>query len=219
MDWLATINTAVGLASLIFGGFAIWLSLHLYTKAKDAERETTNALAAIKAQSEALQRLTGRWMDRFTRHATEPRPADEGLMQLVHVVASLPTTILAHLDVVRAPAQSNVPPQLIRELTDAYVGLYYYTALSNVLAQSLLPTEDIYNPQDSLHSGVSALVDRTAADFQHMANVMGGLDQSLVANSSLKRLLDEALNQWRPHVRYASQVFELRRGTVGENAA
>ena len=219
MDWLTTINTAVGLMSLVLGGFAIWLSLHFYTKAKDAETETVKALESIKAQSEALQRLTGKWMDRFTRHATEPRPADQGLMQLVHVVASLPTTILAHLDVVRSGAASGPPPELIRELVDSYVGLYYYTALSNVLAQSVLPAEDQFNAEDPLHVGVRAMVDRTAADFVHMAKVMEGLDQTLVARSSLKKLLSEALEQWRPHVRSASQVFESRRATGRSDVA
>ncbi len=71
------------LVSIILGGFSVWLSLHFYTKTKDAETETKTALASIQAQSDALQRLTGKWMDRFTRHATEPRAADEAVMRLV----------------------------------------------------------------------------------------------------------------------------------------
>lgn len=84
MDVLTLLNTAVGLMSLAFGGFAIWLSFQFYSKAKDAETRTAVTLEAIRAQSEALQKLTGRWMDRFTRHATEPKPADEGLLALVN---------------------------------------------------------------------------------------------------------------------------------------
>ena len=215
MNGVEVLNAAVGLMSLVLGGFAIWLSLYLYTKAKDTETETVKALEAIRAQSDALQRLTGKWMDRFTRHATEPRPADQGLMQLVQVVASLPTTILSHLEIVRTPVAANVPPQLVRELVDSYVGLYYYTALSNVLAQGVLPAERHFNGEDPLHVGGRALVDRTAADFQHMAGVMQGLDQTLVGNSGLKQLLNEALELWRPHVHFASQVFENRRESDG----
>ena len=41
-DWLTVINTAVGITSLIvsigFGGFAIWLSMYFYSKAKDADK-------------------------------------------------------------------------------------------------------------------------------------------------------------------------------------
>lgn len=155
-------------------------------------------------------------MDRFTRHATEPKPADEGLMQLVHVVASLPTTIL---EVVRSPGQSEISQQQIRRIVDGCVGLYYYSALANVLAQSALPAEESFNSQDELHRGVSSLVDRTAADFQHMANVLTSMDQTLVASSSLRQLLDEALNQWQPHVKFASQVFEARRAQGAPPAA
>ncbi|BFU92525.1 MAG: hypothetical protein NTAFB01_37120 [Nitrospira sp.] len=209
MDWVLVINTSVGLMALGLGVLAIWLSLYLYSKAKDSEKETSKALEAIRAQSDALQKLTGRWMDRFTRHAVEPKPADEGLMQLVQVVASLPTTILAHLQV-RGPDSSGQEP-LLTEIVDAYVGLYYYTALANVLGQGMLPQEAEFNPEDSAHVGIQAFIDRTASDFAHMAKLLGGVDQNRLRASSLKHLLDEAIEQWRPLVRFTSQVFEARR--------
>lgn len=210
MDWILVINTSVGLMALVLGALAIWLSLYLYSKAKDSEKETAKALEAIKAQSDALQKLTGRWMDRFTRHAVEPKPADEGLMQLVQVVASLPTTILAHLQVRTADPSSQEP--LLREIVDAYVGLYYYTALANVLGQGVLPQEAEFNPDDPAHAGIQALIDRTASDFTHMARLLGGVDQNRLKASSLQHLLDEAIKRWRPLVRFTSQVFEARRG-------
>lgn len=209
MDWVMIINTSVGLMALLLGVFAICLSLYLYTKAKESEKEAAKTLEAIKAQSDALQKLTGRWMDRFTRHAVEPKPADESLMQLVHVVASLPTTILAHLQV-RTPDPSTQEP-LLREIVDGYVGLYYYTALANVLGQGLLPREEEFDPQNNLHVGLRALIDRAAADFAHMANLLQGVDQQRLRSSSLNHLLDEAIKQWRPYVRYTSQAFEAQR--------
>ncbi len=209
MDWVLVINTTVGLMALGLGVLAIWLSLYLYSKAKDSEKETAKALEAIRAQSDALQKPTGRWLDRFTRHAVEPKPADEGLMQLVQVVASLPTTILAHLQV-RGPDPSGQEP-LLKEIVDAYVGLYYYTALANVLGQGMLPQEADFNPEDPAHVGIQALIDRTVSDFAHMAKLLGSMDQSRLRASSLQHLLDEAMGQWRPLVRFTSQVFEVRR--------
>jgi len=78
MNWLTVIDTAVGITSLVvsfvFGGFAIWLSLYFYTKAKDTDKAVSNSLEAIRAQSDALQRLTARWMDRFSpAPARQPR--------------------------------------------------------------------------------------------------------------------------------------------------
>lgn len=211
MDWLTVINTAVGLMSLALGVLAIAISIYFYNRAKESEKATSVALEAIRSQSEMLQKLTGRWMDRFTRHAVEPRPADEGLLQLVQVVASLPTTILAHMQV--KPVDGSAQESLVSQAVDAYVGLYYYTALANVLAQTHLPEEQAFNAQDQYHQTVQALVDRTAADFAHVAKVLGGVDQGRLATSSLKHLLDEAIDRWTPHVRYTSQVFEMRRTT------
>lgn len=210
MDWFTVLNTSVSLMSLALGAFAIGLSIYLFTKAKDTERDTAKTLEAIRAQSEALQKLTGRWMDRFTRHAVEPKPADEGLLQLVQVVASLPTTILAHMQV--KAVDSTIHEPLLRELLDAYVGLYYYTALANVLAQGVLPQEQDFNPDDPAHAGIQALVDRTAEDFTHMAKLLQGVDQSRLQASSLQHLLNEAIQTWRPLVRHTSQAFEAERG-------
>ena len=211
MDWLTIINTSVGLMSLVLGLFAIGISIYFYNRAKESEKAAATALEAIRSQSEMLQKLTGRWMDRFTRHAVEPKPADEGLLQLVQVVASLPTTILAHMQVRQTDNSSQEP--LLKELLDAYVGLYYYTGLANVLAQAQLPQEQDFNAQDPYHATVQALVDRTAADFAYVAKILSGADQGRLAASSLNHLLDEAIERWRPHVKYTSQAFEARRAS------
>jgi hypothetical protein len=211
VDWLTIINTSVALMSLVLGLLAIGLAIYFYNRAKESETATATALQAIRTQSEMLQKLTGRWMDRFTRHAVEPKPADEGLLQLVQVVASLPTTILAHMQVRHTDAPNNEP--LMKEVVDAYVGLYYYTALANVLAQVQLPSEQDFNADDEYHATVRALVDRTAADVAYVAKVLGGVDQARLGASSLKHLLDEAIERWTPHVRYTSQAFEARRAS------
>src|SRR5208283_5851218 len=139
MDILTVLSTAVGFMSLVLGGFAIWLSFQFYSKAKDAETRTAITLEAIKAQSEALQKLTGRWMDRFTRHATEPKPADQGLLALVNAMANLPTTILTHLQVHTEPRGGEAQEVALSEIINGYICLYHYTALANVGWQALLP--------------------------------------------------------------------------------
>src|SRR5712692_7874432 len=173
MGWVTVINTAASLMSLALGGFAIWLALNLYTKAKDTETKVSSTLEAIKAQTEALQRLTGRWMDRFTRHATEPRPADEGLLMLVSTVANLPSAILAQLSSMPQTSAALSQQVLIQEMVDGYIGLYYYSALANVLAQSMLPAEHEFDAANGFHVGVQATIDSSAADVQLMENALG----------------------------------------------
>jgi hypothetical protein len=208
MDWLAVLNTSVGLMSLALGGFAIFFSLYLYTKSKDTEKEVARTLEAIKAQSEALQKLTGRWMDRFTRHATEPRPADEGLLTLVSAVANLPTTILTHMQVQPQPDQSH--EALTREVIDGYVGLYYYSALANVVAQALLPGSDEFDENEQWHATVKSIVDKSDADFQFVAGLLNRLEPARLQASSLRQLLDEAITRWRPYVRTSAEVWAAR---------
>jgi hypothetical protein len=211
MTWIDVINTSVGLMGLVLGGFAIWLSLYLYIKAKDSETATTNALTAIRAQSDALQKLTARWMDRFTRHATEPRPADEGLLQLVQVVAALPSTLLDRMHSTQNASRIASDEELLSELVDSYVCLYYYSSLSNVLAQGHLPPEENFDTSNELHTGTQAIVDRTAGDCLHMESVLNKVDETRLRGSGLGQLLNEAIHQWRPHVAFASQAYERQR--------
>lgn len=95
--------------SLVLGGFAIWLSLQFFIKGKESEKQIALTLEGIKMQTDALQKLTGRWMDRLTRYATEPRPADEGLKLLLSTMADLPTALLTHLQV-----QTTIDPAQFR---------------------------------------------------------------------------------------------------------
>ena len=218
MTLLAIINTAVGLMSIVLGLFAIWLSLHFYDRAKDSEKATTTALEAIRAQSDALQRLTGRWMDRFTRHATEPRPADEGLMALVSAMADLPTTILTTLRITPAAEPGQLEP-LRAELVDSYIGLYYYTALTNVATQALLPSAEDYTETDNYHRNLRRIVDSSAADFDHMARVLGATDGARLAASRLSHLLAEARDVWRPLIRNSDAAFTNTQSNTEDDAS
>ncbi len=206
MSGIEVLNAAVGLMSIALGGFAIWLGLHFYEKAKEAEKATATTLEAIRAQSDALQKLTGRWMDRFTRHATEPRPADEGLMALVSAMADLPTTILTTLRISPGPDPAQLEP-LRAELVDAYIGLYYYTALTNVTTQALLPGPESYDETDEYHRTMRRIVDSSATDFDHMARTLNGADPVRLAASRLAHLLAEARDLWRPLIRNTDMVF------------
>lgn len=208
------LNIAVGLMSIVLGFFSIALAVHFYGKAKDAERETAVTLASIRAQGDSLQKLTARWMDRFTRHATEPRPADEGLMALVSAFADLPTTILATMRVSPAPEAAQLEP-LYGELVSCYVALYYFTAVANVSLQITLPVAGDYDEANEAHALVRRLVDSTAADFEHMAGILNRVDPSRIAQSAYPHLLADARDNWRPYVRTADQTFRAAQSAAG----
>ena len=202
-------STAVGLMSLALGGFAIWLSIHFYEKAKDAEKQAALLLEGIRVQTDSLQKLTGRWMDRFTRHATEPKPMDEGLMTLVSAVANLPTTILTTLRINPGADNAQIEP-LQAELVNTYIGLHYYSAVANVALQTHLPAATEYDETNTGHAALRRLLDSTAADFNFMAASINATDRRQVDASRLAHLLQETNRDWAPLVRGADQVFRFR---------
>ncbi len=203
------LNIAVGLTSLVLGGFAIFLSVYFYTKAKDTEKDTAKTLEGIKAQTETLQRLTGRWMDRFTRYATEPHPADEGLMMLASAMADLPTTILTHLRLQAPTTTSNEP--LISELVSCYILLYFYTAVANVMGQALLPGPDNFDPSIPEHANIKRIIDRSFTDFATIADIITRVDASRLDANYYRNLLLEAQGLWRPLIRNTDSSLASRR--------
>ena len=216
METLTVLNTAVGIMSLVLGGFAIWLSFQFYSKATEAETRTAVTLEAIRAQSEALQKLTGRWMDRFTRHATEPKPADEGLLALVNAMANLPTTILTHLRVYSEPRGTETTEEIkeaaIAEMVNCYVCLYHYTALANISWQALLPADGIVDETDAVQLFLIQTVDSTAKDFAYMANILAKIDNSRLRACSYVNLLDYTIDHLRDHIADSASILAARQG-------
>lgn len=207
-------NTAVGLTSLVLGGFAIWLSLHFYERAKESEKQAALLLEGIRTQTDSLQKLTGRWMDRFTRHATEPKPVDEGLMALVSAVADLPTTILTTLRITPGAEPTQVEP-IRAELVNTYIGLHYYSAVANVALQTHLPAASEYDETNPGHVALRRLIDSTANDFSFMANSINAMERPRVDTSRLAHLLQETNRDWAPLVRNADGVFRNRDDEAG----
>lgn len=212
MDVLTVLNTAVGLMSLVLGGLAIWLSFQFYSKAKDAETTTAVTLEAIKGQSEALQKLTGRWMDRFTRHATEPKPADEGLLALVNAMANLPTTILTHLRVYTESRGGEAQEAVLSEIVDGYICLYHYAALANVAWQALLPNSDEVDETDPRYITAVQIVDSTAKDFRHIESLFEKVGKTRLQASAYTNLLEYTFTNLRQHVADTGSAIAARKG-------
>jgi hypothetical protein len=80
------INFFSSVASLILAIISIWLSLYFYSKSKDTEKHVDEALTEIKTHAGTLERLTGKWMDRFTRYVTTPQPMDAATEKLIDVI-------------------------------------------------------------------------------------------------------------------------------------
>lgn len=193
-------------ASLILSVIAIWLSLYFYTKAKDTEAGVQSALAEIKQQTESLQKLAGRQLDRLTKFAVEPRQSvmDEHFPQILTILQQLPQTITATFTRLE-PQQDN--EGLLSELVNCYIGIYFYSALTNYWSQFYLPPAATFDENNEFHQLVSRVIDLSYHDAIYMADLIAKCDASRIRNSSLNHLLEATVTHWVPHLRTSAQVF------------
>lgn len=200
MDVIDGVSFGANIASLILSVLAIGISIYFYTQAKGVESKVQSALGEIKTQTNALQALALRQVDRLTKFATTPR--DDSSAQTVELLTSymreLPNIVVS----LRAPAETSNEPALRRELVDTYIVLWHYTGLANIwIAAGHLPTSpEYFIESDAQHAGVKTLVDRTAGDFRYLASVVTKFDISQISASPFYSHYEEALIELTPRV-------------------
>jgi len=202
MNAVEIASIVASFVSLIVSLLAIALSLYFYTQSKNTERQVAEALASIKAQTDALQKLTGRWMDRFTRAATEPKQPDETLLLLFSAIREIPTNVASQI---RTPGQ-ELSPQILEMVVAAWIGTYFYAAVSNVALQGYLPTLEELEPQDR----VKQLVDQSYADCAIFEQRIASVDRRLLEANPLAHVYAEALAQWKPLLKDSTMTYRAR---------
>ncbi len=199
-------SIAASIASVILAVIAIAMSIFFYTQSKNTESSVKESLSGIRTQTDSLQKLTGRWMDRLTKYVTSPKENTDTTEQVRQLLQSLPENIAEQI---KLPATSE-NAALTSEIVTSYIALYYYSAVANVWAQFSLPPLNKYDDNPDYSALVSRVVDGSAADFQHMAKLLASLDQAEVQSNSLKHLLDEAMDLYRDRVATTTQVYAKR---------
>mgnify|MGYP003587795725 CR=1 FL=1 len=100
-------SLAGSIVSIVLGLFAICLSIYFFVQSKKTEQNISVSLAKIETQTDALQKLTGRQLDRLTKYVTQPKSSstDEAMAELIPVLKDLPKSLLS------APSASTPPAQ------------------------------------------------------------------------------------------------------------
>ncbi|MBY0225627.1 MAG: hypothetical protein K2Q28_07470 [Hyphomicrobium sp.] len=192
--------------SITLSVIAIWLSLHFYERSKESEKQLSNSLAKIDAQTEALQKVNAKWMDRLTKYVTTDTPAqpDPYFAQVVAVLTELPNAITTRM---AKPDVNDAQSQLVDELLSSYIAIYHYAALTNFWAQFYLPSAAEYDAENSFHGLTKRVVDSSFQDFNHIAKLLQQADQKRLNRNPLVHLLDDTLTEWRDSVRSSSDVY------------
>lgn len=211
MDLIDGINLAGSIVSIVLGVLAIGISLYFYRQSKDSEAKVQIALEGIKAQTETLQTLSQRYMDRLTKYVTTPRTEGvDGSKVIVEALDRIPKTIETFVLHLKTPNNQQEQAVLLKELVDSYIGIFYYVGTTNVWASLSLPSPEDFDPENQFHIMVKDIVDRSYNAFQYMERVVSGLDPKRLQGSTLLPLLTELIKTYRPLVRDTAQTFALR---------
>jgi len=193
---------AATFVAVVLALVAIAQSLYFYNQSKNNEQRVSNALESIKTQTDALQKLTGRWMDRLTAYVTQPKQPDDTMLVMIRAITEIPQNIAAQL---RAPGQDPSVPALVNEVVNAYLAIYFYACAANVTLQSWLP------PIAELQEGdrFKQLVDQSYRDVRTMEGLISRFEQRQLESSNLYHLYAETQN-WKPFIADATMVYQAR---------
>jgi hypothetical protein len=123
------VSLVAGIVSVLLGLLAIGISLYFYTQTKNTEKDVSGLLEGIRAQTETLQKIVGRQMDRLIRGVTEQAPSSDfsALYEMIGAIKDIPTTVITLL---QAPSSSSTQAAQWwkEEAIKGYIGAYYYAA-------------------------------------------------------------------------------------------
>ncbi|SRR6266480_1999422 len=202
MTVLEGLGVALGAVSIVLAIVAIWQAMYFYSKGKTTETTVTAALAEIKAQTAALERLTGRQLDRFTKAATQERHPEEAVL----TVARILSVMTPAAPTVATPSAGDAPA-LREELIACYIYILYLAGLANVmLVEGLKQTE----PVEDGYAEVSALTEQTFVFFRHMQGVIGKIDRTELDANPNAALLQETMSDLAPKVANTAMVVQFK---------
>jgi hypothetical protein len=202
------INLISSISSLVLSLLAIWLSLYFYNKSKTTEKDVGQALASIQSQTDALQKLTGRWMDRLTRYATESHPhGEETITQLISFVREYPTQYVAALNISQTNEQIE---RLTNETITLYIALHYYIAQVNFFTQGHLPKLEDFDSTSEGHNLVKNVLDISQSDFQRLSDIIAQIDNGRLQSNGLHDLYQKTETFWKQFVKSSTEAFQSK---------
>jgi len=203
-DTINTISILSGVFSISISVIAIFLSIIFYFAGRKTEVSVSRSLSKIEAQTDALQKLSGRQIDKLMKHALDgPNhgTSNDAMMQLMSTLSQIPLTITT---ILRQPTESTNDAQ---KIADLYAALYFYTAQTNYWSQFYLPKASEFDETNENDNHIKRIVDLSCSDFAFIAKWLGQCDQRLLEQSSLSNYLTETKDTWRHAVKSSSEVF------------
>lgn len=192
-----------GIASLVLAVIAIWLAVRFFISSKEAEKEASNLLSKLEAQTQLLSRVTGKMLDKYVTYSTQPKQADETTILLTQLISGAP---FANGLLNEGPSIRNA--SAMQELTTLYIAVMYQAAITNILSQPLLP-EDI-GDLDVESTWVKVLIERSYSDFKVALTWIDAKGGDYISTSTAKAYYDEIMGLDQGSVKDTASVYSSR---------
>jgi len=199
------VSVVSGIVSLVVSVLAVGLSVYFYTQAKNTEKDIAGLLEGIRAQTDALQKIVGKQMDRLIRGVTEqPEGGIRVVYEVLAAIKEIPGSVTHLLQAPSTAAQAA--QQWQSEAISGYIGAYYYAALTNIAHQFYLPALDQLQDGDVF----KRIIDTSHADFFMLDQWFGTLNPQDLKNNRLAHLYSEAHDMHKPYVKDSTMVYQDR---------
>jgi hypothetical protein len=197
--------------SVILAFFAVAISIWFFLVGRNTEKDVSNSLTEIKTQTEMLQKISGKQLDRLTKYVTEPKNVSqsESFNEILKVVAQIPISLSSTFQQNSNSADTAV---LRAELISCYIALYFYTAQTNFWSHINLPDAGDFDAENHFDATCKRITDMSSTDFAYMANILVKFDAGELSSNPLNHLLEETKENWRNFVLNTAQVYEQRAG-------
>lgn len=196
-------SIGASIASIVLAVVAIVLAVYFYTQAKKSEKDVANSLSKIEAQSQALEKITGRQIERLTKHITERKGLDE-IHPDLKIIADMASTFKQNNSEIQN-FENNDRLQIVKYM----IGTYYYCSIANYYAFMALPEAASFDEENSFHNRTKHTLNTTSSDVKYIQNQFEDLKitNKEINESGLENLYKETVEVWLPTVKDASSSF------------
>jgi hypothetical protein len=208
-----TWNMAMGLSSLIstviLGTLAIALSVYFFVKTKQTEGLVTSALSAIKQQTDSLQKLAAKQMDRLIGVVAEKPEFEQQRAFMVELVKIIQRPAFTE----SSPKQNEISPEMRSWFLRLNIVAHFYAGLSNVLLGFNLPAKIA-----EANEWMTKKVDISYSDFFTLDEILQKTDQDFLRNHEIYSWYQECNNVIKPFVRDTISVYKKREQEAQETS-
>jgi hypothetical protein len=162
---------------------ALWLSFRFFFSTNKSEKEASSLLAEIRTQTNLIQRVTGKMLDKYVTWSTTPQPDQtEVLLKFLTYSSTTSTGLIDE-------QKSFTDKDVLQEFTALYIATAYHSALTNMFLQEYV-TDDIIQLSDQLKN----LLSITYHDFQASMNWLNQHGSKYIESSSTNAYYQEIVD-------------------------